>query len=83
MSLNVNANLPFTGLGLETHESPYLRGGSEDVIRPGHVFSNEPGVYIEGRVGIRLEDAFYVNEEGFAEYLTAGVGGQATSPWSP
>ena len=38
------------GIGLEGHESPYLRGGSDDVILSGHTFSNEPGVYIEEKV---------------------------------
>lgn len=38
------------GIGLEVHEDPYLRGGSEDVIDVGHTFSDEPGVYIEGKV---------------------------------
>ncbi|KAF7975300.1 hypothetical protein HWV62_10072 [Athelia sp. TMB] len=38
------------GIGTETHEQPYLRGGSQDVIQTGHAFSNEPGVYIEGQV---------------------------------
>ena len=38
------------GIGLETHEQPYLRGGSRDMIQTGHAFSNEPGVYIEGQV---------------------------------
>lgn len=39
-----------SGIGLEGHESPYLRGGSEDIILTGHTFSDEPGVYIEGQV---------------------------------
>ncbi|KAH9934675.1 peptidase M24 [Fomitopsis serialis] len=71
------------GVGLEVHESPYLRGGSEDVILTGHTFSDEPGVYIEGQVGIRLEDCFYVHENGTAIFLTAGVGGAARGPWDP
>jgi len=69
------------GIGLEGHESPYLRGNSDDVILTGHTFSNEPGIYIEGKVGVRLEDCFYINDDGFAEYLTAGVGGASTSPF--
>ncbi|EIW85418.1 Creatinase aminopeptidase [Coniophora puteana RWD-64-598 SS2] len=71
------------GIGIETHESPYLVGGSTDTLRAGHVFSDEPGVYIEGRVGVRLEDCFFVSERGYAVYLTEGVGGQAGDPWSP
>lgn len=71
------------GIGLEDHEAPYLRGGSHDIIQPGHTFSNEPGVYIEGEVGIRLEDCFYINEDGDAVYLTANVGGQAPDPFRP
>ncbi|EIN12435.1 Creatinase/aminopeptidase [Punctularia strigosozonata HHB-11173 SS5] len=71
------------GIGLEVHEQPYLRGGSSDVIQIGHTFTNEPGIYIEGKVGIRLEDCFYVDENGDFTFLTAGVGGQATCPWSP
>lgn len=86
------------GIGMQMHESPYLRGGSEDVILTGHTFSDEPGVYIEGdvrfdrhfteistdkhdQVGVRLEDCFYIDEEGNGVYFTAGVGGQAKSPW--
>lgn len=98
----VSANSSVTGIGLEGHESPYLRGGSDDVILTGHTFSNEPGIYIEGKVrvepvsmillylffmlckiGVRLEDCFYIEEDGRAVYLTEGVGGQASSPWSP
>jgi len=71
------------GIGLEVHEAPYLRGGSSDIIRPGHTFSDEPGIYIEGKVGVRLEDCFYINEGGDGVYLTEGVGGQSTEPWQP
>lgn len=88
------------GIGIEGHESPYLRGGSKDVIATGHSFSNEPGVYIEGQVvqssswstsigadycqiGVRLEDCFYVAEDGNPVFFTAGIGGQARSPWDP
>jgi hypothetical protein len=39
---------------LEGHEQPYLRGGTDDVIRTGHTFSDEPGVYIEGKVRVVL-----------------------------
>lgn len=44
----------FVGIGLEGHEPPYLRGGSDDIIQSGHTFSNEPGVYIEGQVMFNL-----------------------------
>lgn len=40
------------GIGLEVHEEPYLRGGSNSVIKSSHTFSNEPGIYIEGEVGL-------------------------------
>ncbi|KAH9966418.1 peptidase M24 [Russula dissimulans] len=69
------------GIGLEGHESPYLRGGSNDIIEIGHTFSNEPGIYIEGEIGIRIEDCFYIGHDGKAVYLTAGVGGPPTHPW--
>lgn len=69
------------GIGLEGHENPYLRGGSKDILMPGHTFSNEPGIYIDGTVGIRLEDCFVIQENGRAVYLTEGVGGAARDPW--
>jgi Xaa-Pro aminopeptidase len=71
------------GIGLETHESPYLVGGSAAVLASGHTFSDEPGVYIEGKVGVRLEDCFVVSEDGTPAYLTQKVGGAAQSPWDP
>ncbi|PPR08111.1 hypothetical protein CVT24_010572 [Panaeolus cyanescens] len=71
------------GIGLEVHEQPYLRGGSNDIISTGHTFSNEPGVYIEGQVGVRLEDCFFIDLDGYPRYLTEGVGGPSHSPWDP
>ncbi|KAJ7702316.1 peptidase M24, structural domain-containing protein [Mycena rosella] len=71
------------GIGLEVHEDPYLNGGSKTVLETGHAFSDEPGIYIEGKIGVRLEDCFYIQEDGSSVFLTAGVGGQAKSPWSP
>ena len=69
------------GIGLEEHEPPYLRGGSKDIILTGHTFSNEPGIYIENKVGIRLEDTFYISDTGEPIYLTLNAGGPASSPW--
>ncbi|EAU88339.2 peptidase M24 [Coprinopsis cinerea okayama7 len=71
------------GIGLDGHEPPYLRGNSGDVIQIGHTFSNEPGIYIEGEVGIRLEDCFYIDSRGLPVYLTTHTGGPQTSPWKP
>ena len=52
------------GLGVEVHEQPYLTSVSETVLAPGMVFSIEPGIYIPGRFGIRLEDIVILREDG-------------------
>lgn len=57
------------GLGLDVHEHPYLSAGSRHVIEAGNVFSDEPGIYIPGRFGVRIEDLLFVHPEG-AERLT-------------
>jgi Xaa-Pro aminopeptidase len=44
------------GIGLEEHEDPYLVGGNCEALAPGHAFSVEPGIYVEGRWGARIED---------------------------
>lgn len=44
------------GIGIEAHEDPYLVGGNCEALAPGHVFSIEPGIYVPGRWGARLED---------------------------
>jgi Xaa-Pro aminopeptidase len=52
------------GLGLEVHEPPYLTSTSETILETGMVFSIEPGIYLPGRFGIRLEDIVILEEDG-------------------
>jgi len=52
------------GLGLEVHEEPRLARGQKDLLRAGHVVTIEPGVYVEGVGGIRMEDDVAVHEDG-------------------
>ena len=52
------------GLGLEVHEEPYLVEGNELPLAPGMVFSDEPGIYLEGRFGVRIEDTVVCTEDG-------------------
>ena len=44
------------GIGVEEHEDPYIVRGNDLPLVPGHAFSIEPGIYLEGRFGLRLED---------------------------
>jgi len=52
------------GLGIETHEPPYITSTSETVLEEGAVFSIEPGIYLPGRFGIRLEDIVILRSDG-------------------
>ncbi|CAN5759924.1 aminopeptidase P family protein [soil metagenome] len=52
------------GLGMDVHEEPYLVGGNKTPLAVGMVFSDEPGIYIEGEFGVRIEDSVVVTEEG-------------------
>ena len=52
------------GLGIDIHEPPYITATSETVLEEGMVFSIEPGIYMPGRFGIRLEDIVILREDG-------------------
>jgi len=52
------------GIGLEGHEDPYLVAGNGEVLEPGMAFSVEPGIYLEGRYGARIEDIVVCGEDG-------------------
>jgi Xaa-Pro aminopeptidase len=52
------------GIGLDLHEPPYMVEGDRTVLEPGMTFSVEPGVYLEGRFGIRIEDIVAVTADG-------------------
>ncbi len=52
------------GLGLDGHEEPYLVKGNTLPLKAGMVFSDEPGIYIPGRFGIRIEDSVVVRDGG-------------------
>jgi Xaa-Pro aminopeptidase len=54
------------GIGVETHEHPYLVAGNAEVLVPGMVFSVEPGIYRPGRHGARIEDIVAVTDDGVA-----------------
>ena len=57
------------GMGMDGHEWPYLVKGNTLPLAPGMVFSDEPGIYIPGEFGVRLEDDMYITETG-AELMT-------------
>jgi Xaa-Pro dipeptidase len=52
------------GIGIEEHEDPYIVKGNETVLQAGHCFSVEPGIYLSGRFGLRLEDIVAVTDDG-------------------
>jgi Xaa-Pro dipeptidase len=58
------------GMGMDGHEWPYLVRGNKTLLEPNMVFSDEPGIYIPGEFGIRLEDDMHITENG-AELFTS------------
>ena len=57
------------GVGIEIHESPRLSKTSEDVLKVGDVVTVEPGIYIENKFGVRIENMYVITRDGY-ENLT-------------
>ncbi len=53
------------GIGLSTHEEPFIMEGNTVILQPGMTFSIEPGIYLRDRFGARIEDIVLVTEEGY------------------
>jgi Xaa-Pro aminopeptidase len=52
------------GLGIDIHEPPYITATSEVILDEGMVFSIEPGIYLQGRFGVRLEEIVILRADG-------------------
>ena len=55
------------GIGLQTHETPYINVKSENVLKENMVITIEPGIYMLGKYGIRMEDTVLVTKDGRKE----------------
>ncbi len=67
------------GIGMDGHEWPYLVRGNKLPLAPGMTFSDEPGIYLPGEFGVRLEDELVISEEG--AYLLTPQSPSLTDPF--
>ena len=58
------------GVGLEVHEAPHVSPKSEETLNPGEVVTIEPGVYLPGELGVRIEDFVVVTADGYRNLST-------------
>lgn len=58
------------GIGKTAHEFPSIHGSNETLLESGMCFSIEPGIYIPGEIGVRIEDCVYVTEDGCEPFTT-------------
>ena len=61
------------GLGLEVHEAPYIVSGGRELLEAGMVFTVEPGAYLPGKHGVRIEDDIAISKAGRSEVITGKV----------
>lgn len=59
------------GIGIEVHEHPYLSMNSKEILKEGMVFSIEPGIYIPGFGGVRIEDLFVLEKSGVRQLTSS------------
>ena len=62
------------GIGMETHEEPYIVAGNTEPLEPGEAFSIEPGIYVSGRWGARIEDIVVCTDDGSERLNTSDRG---------
>ncbi len=61
------------GIGLDDHEAPYMLSGNYTKLLPGHCFSVEPGIYLPGQFGVRLENILTVKDDGTAHVFNEAI----------
>lgn len=59
------------GVGMFVHEQPFMSPGTKDIIRAGNVITVEPGIYIPGWGGVRIEDQILITKDGYENLINA------------